>query len=169
MRKATLQNDCGPLSIAPSAHPDSVTPGTQARLGSPRGQRHQRPRHIGITAGTDTIADRERHRGLHPVPHDRLLAPGTDDLERRDDRRRVHAWLGCMRRMSLVFHRCAPSPRAIDRTTPHRSRPCALSERQTAAHQGKLTCDRRITAGADPMTLIGTGPGAGMLCQRMRF
>ena len=47
------------------------------------------PRHRCITAGADTIADLERHRGLHLLPAKRLLAPGTDDRESDHDSPRV--------------------------------------------------------------------------------
>jgi hypothetical protein len=83
---------------------------TQARLGSTSSERLKLPRDVGITPGADTIADRERHRGLHPVPDDMLLAPGTDDLERGH----ASMWVGVQpsfrHRIRFLSHRCSPSP-----------------------------------------------------------
>jgi hypothetical protein len=81
----------------------------QARQGRIRGQRLELPRHGGITVGADTIAALEWHRGLHPVPDDMLLAPGTDDLEQGHVRTRTHVLPSLMSRISLVSHHCSPS------------------------------------------------------------
>src|SRR5437868_273530 len=104
----------------------------QAR--STSGERCEPPRHGCITTGADTIADLKRHRGLCLVPADRLLAPGTDDLERGNDSTCVHVPRGCRRRVSLVFHRCSPSPIVKDSKTPQRSRPCSTGQQHPAAH-----------------------------------
>jgi hypothetical protein len=101
--------------------------GTHARSGRTSSEKRKLPRHVCITADADTIADRERQRGRHPVPDDMLLAPGTDNLERGSDCLYVHARLGFMRRISLMFHYSFPSPMAIDSKTPQRSRPAQLS------------------------------------------
>src|SRR5262245_26410976 len=97
---------------------------------TPGGERRELARHDGITAATDTIADRERQRGLHPVPDDMLLAPGTDDLERGKDRACLPTRLGFIRRMRLVVHRCSPVPMVNDSTTPPRPRPCSPGHRR---------------------------------------
>jgi hypothetical protein len=83
--------------------------------GSTSDERCEPPRHVCITADADTIADRERHRGLHQVPDDMLLAPGTDDLERGKGVTRAFklAWL-TLHKLSLFHHR-SPSPMASGR------------------------------------------------------
>src|SRR5262249_7539327 len=81
--------------------------GTQAGLGSPNTERRALPRDGCITAAADTIADREWRRGLHPVPDDMLLAPGTDDLETGHGSPRVLP--SFMPWRSLLSHRCTPS------------------------------------------------------------
>jgi hypothetical protein len=96
---------------------------TQAGRGSPSAERRALSRHGCITASADTIANRECHRSRHPVPDDMLLAPRTDDLESGQDRRRVRGLPSFMHGISLVFHRCSPSPRATDSRTRQRSRP----------------------------------------------
>src|SRR5215831_10961313 len=108
------------------------SPGASA----PSGEQLELPRHGGITAAADTIADRERQRGLHPVPDDMLLAPGTDDLERGKDRACLSVRLGFIRRMCLIVHRWSPVPMVNDSTIPPRSRPCSPGHRilRTLAH-----------------------------------
>lgn len=123
-----------------------------ARRGSTSGERFEPPRRVGITAGADTIADLERQRGLHPVHDDRLLAPGTDDLETGNSSTRTRGPPSFRHRISLVSHRCPPSPMATDHKTPSRFRPCATGHPHSAAHQAQRTRDGRVTAGADPMT-----------------
>src|SRR5215471_8659047 len=124
---------------------------------TPGGERLELPRHDGITAAADTIADRERHRGLHLVPDDMLLAPGTDDLERGKDSACGPAWLGFIRRMRLVVHRCSPIPLVNASTTPPRSHlgstgprrlrtlaNCLLAERRSARRRERDVCPGRL-------------------------
>jgi hypothetical protein len=93
--------------------------------GNSSAARRELSRHVSITAGADTITDREWQRGRHPVPDDMLLAPRTDNLERGHDRQRVRVLPAFMYGISLVFHRGSPLPlatainRRIRRTRSH--------------------------------------------------
>ena len=53
-------------------------------------------RHLCITAGADPVARLERRRGLYTLSAHRLLAPGTDDLERGKGVKRARTLHGFM-------------------------------------------------------------------------
>jgi hypothetical protein len=65
-------------------------------------------RHLCITAGADTVARRERFRGLHALPADVLLAPGTDDQEIGKGITRVRALHGFTLPKRLLSHSLSP-------------------------------------------------------------
>ena len=65
-------------------------------------------RHLYITAGADAVAYIERCRGLHALPADVLLAPGTDDQEIGKGIIRDRALHGFTLPGNLLFHSLSP-------------------------------------------------------------
>src|SRR5262245_61774692 len=115
---------------------DGIPSGPRAQSNASAARR-ELSRHVSITAGADTITDREWQRGRHPVPDDMLLAPRTDSLERSHDRRRVRVMPSFLHGISLVFHGDAPSLRATAIETRHRSRPAPSIGVESDAYCGR--------------------------------
>jgi hypothetical protein len=68
-------------------------------------------RHLCVTAGADTVARRERCRGLHALPADVLLTPGTDDQKTGKGLIRARALHGFTFPRNLLSHILLLSPR----------------------------------------------------------
>jgi len=65
-------------------------------------------RHLFITASADAVARRELRQGLHTLPADVLLAPGTDNQELIQGITRARALHGFPRPRSFLFHSLPP-------------------------------------------------------------
>src|SRR5262249_22991994 len=107
------------------------------------------PRHVCITAGAATIADLERHRGLHLMPAERLLAPRTDDLQRGQVVTRLCALPWFMRRTSPWFHRCSPA--GCTSSSGHALRRRKDSWADSARHCVIFALDRGTVADSQPL------------------
>ena len=76
---------------------------------------HQRQteQDVSITTSADTVAYCKARRGLHPLPAQKLLTPGTDDLERGKAIPLARVLHGAMHLPRLLLHEGSPPPWAL--------------------------------------------------------